>query len=423
MRVTSFRIAALMLGLAGAAALGALTARPQAQDAAAAAAAPATERTRAVAKAARAFLATLAPEQRAKAALPFVAEDKATGVGFSALGARPGGGFRGPNGPPGARPPLGPGGPPDFPGGPGGRRGGPGGPGGGPPGRMMAGEKYGRAVWSNFPVTMVARPGLRLGDMTVPQREAALHLLQVLLSPAGYRKVQDIMSADQVLADAGQDYEAGRDVYSLAILGEPDPAKPWMVEFNGHHLGLNVVVVGAHGVMTPTLTGTQPAEYPSGGKTVRVLAGESDKAFALLQALRPDQRSKAVLGYEVRDLVMGPGHDGETLAPEGLRVSEMTDRQKALLMEVAAEWAGIVDAAYAAPRLEEIKAGLNDTWFAWSGPTTHAPDSNGAAYYRLQGPKLLIEFAPQSLGGDPTMHVHTVYRDPTNEYGRAYTRP
>ena len=30
----------------------------------------------------------------------------------------------------------------------------------------------------------------------------------------------------------------------------------------------------------------------------------------------------------------------------------------------------------------------------------------------------MIEYAPQPLGGDPSMHVHTMYRDPTNDYGR-----
>jgi hypothetical protein len=90
-------------------------------------------------------------------------------------------------------------------------------------------------------------------------------------------------------------------------------------------------------------------------------------------------------------------------------------------MDLIAEWAGIVNDAYAAPRLAEIRAGLDQTWFAWSGPTTHEPGRNGTAYYRVQGPKLVIEFAPQGMGGDPTNHVHTMYRDPTDDYGRADT--
>jgi hypothetical protein len=98
----------------------------------------------------------------------------------------------------------------------------------------------------------------------------------------------------------------------------------------------------------------------------------------------------------------------------------MTEPQRTMLLDLISEWAGIVNDAYAAPRMAEIKADLDDTYFAWNGPTTHAPGRNGAAYFRVQGPKLVIEFAPQEPGGDLTMHVHTIYRDPANAYGRAF---
>ena len=53
-----------------------------------------------------------------------------------------------------------------------------------------------------------------------------------------------------------------------------------------------------------------------------------------------------------------------------------------------------------------------DTYFAWSGPTT-----NGSmAYFRVQGPTLVIEYAPQRS----IDHIHTIYRDPTNDYGAKY---
>jgi hypothetical protein len=82
---------------------------------------------------------------------------------------------------------------------------------------------------------------------------------------------------------------------------------------------------------------------------------------------------------------------------------------------------GIINETYSASRRAEIKVGADDTYFAWSGPTTHEPWKNGSAYYRIQGPRLVIEFSPQGVGGDPTMHVHTIYRDPTNDYGRTLT--
>lgn len=88
-----------------------------------------------------------------------------------------------------------------------------------------------------------------------------------------------------------------------------------------------------------------------------------------------------------------------------------------MLLDVISEWAGIVQSAYAGSRMEEVKAGLNDTYFAWSGPMTHKPGQNGSSYYRIQGPRIVIEFSPQGVGGNSTMHVHTIYRDPTNDYG------
>jgi hypothetical protein len=66
-------------------------------------------------------------------------------------------------------------------------------------------------------------------------------------------------------------------------------------------------------------------------------------------------------------------------------------------------------------RMAEVKADLKDTYFAWSGPTNAEVGSNITAYYRIQRPHLVIEYAPQS--DEPGNHVHTMYRDPKNDYG------
>jgi hypothetical protein len=150
------------------------------------------------------------------------------------------------------------------------------------------------------------------------------------------------------------------------------------------------------------------------GKTVRPLGAENDKAFALINALDEGQRKQAILNYKVADLVLGPGQDGKTIQPEGIKASAMNASQQAMLWDVVSEWAGIVNEPAAAARMAEVKANLAGTWFAWSGPTTNGMP----AYYRIQGPTLVIEYAPQPLGGDPTMHIHTIYRDPTNDYGK-----
>jgi hypothetical protein len=140
----------------------------------------------------------------------------------------------------------------------------------------------------------------------------------------------------------------------------------------------------------------------------------------LLQSLDEKQRTQAVLPYTVADLVLGPGQDDKKIAPEGLMASAMNAGQQAMLLDLIGEWAGIMNESSAAARMAEIKADLSETWFAWSGAMTGEAGSNITAYYRIQGPHLVIEYAPQH--DEPTNHVHTIYRDPTNDYGRALAK-
>jgi hypothetical protein len=273
-----------------------------------------------------------------------------------------------------------------------------------------------RMKWSNLPTTMVPRAGLKMGDLSGPQRKAAMGLLAATLSKRGYEKVLAIVEGDEVLraASGARGSMFGRDLFYISILGKPSVKDPWMLQFGGHHLALNITIAGPDGILTPSLTAAQPAKYTVDGKTVRPLGAENDKAFALINALNEEQRKQAILNYKVADLVLGPRHDGKTIQPEGIKCSAMNASQQTMLLELVGEWAGIVHEQAAAERMKEIKANLPETWFAWSGPTTNGMP----AYYRIQGPTLVIEYAPQPLGGDPTMHIHTIYRDPTNDYGK-----
>jgi hypothetical protein len=277
-----------------------------------------------------------------------------------------------------------------------------------------------RMRWSNFPTGIFQRAGLSLKDLNATQRSAALAVVSSALSRRGYEKILQIMEADEVLkASESGNLLFGKDLYYISILGNPSEKDAWMLQFGGHHLAVNVTIVGDRGILTPTLTGAQPALYTVNGKTVRPLGQESDKAFALLNALDENQRKQAILNYRVADLVLGPGQDDKMIQPEGLKASAMNERQRAMLLDLIGEWSGIVQETAAAARMSQIKAGLDSIWFAWSGATTVTPGQNGIAYYRIQGPNLVIEYAPQSMrGGDPSMHVHTMYRDPTNDYGR-----
>jgi hypothetical protein len=279
-----------------------------------------------------------------------------------------------------------------------------------------------KARWSNLPTTMVPRAGLSLKELNAAQRSAAMSLVSSALSARGFEKVQQIMEADEVLKTSGGNNPMfGKDLFYISILGTPSEKTSWMLQFGGHHLALNITIAGERDFITPTLTAAQPALYTLNGKTVRPLGQESDKASALLNALDENQKKQAILSFNMADLVLGPGQDGKVILPEGLKASAMNDRQRAMLLDIISEWTSIARDRSALALMAEIKADINDTWFAWSGPITVTPGSNITAYYRIQGPHLVIEYAPQKLGGDPSKHVHTMYRDPTNDYGRRLT--
>jgi hypothetical protein len=152
------------------------------------------------------------------------------------------------------------------------------------------------------------------------------------------------------------------------------------------------------------------------GKTVRPLGDENDKGFTLINALDASQKKQAILNYQVRDLVLGPGEDGKVIQPEGIPASALNAAQQNMLLDLAHEWVGILNDEAAAERMAEIKANLARTYFAWSGATTNG----GLAYFRIQGPTVLIEYAPQQGDLD---HIHTIYRDPTNDYGAKFLKP
>ena len=279
-----------------------------------------------------------------------------------------------------------------------------------------------KSRWSNLPSGIYERHGVRMGDLTAPQKAAATTLLQAALSADGYRKVNDIIRGDEVLRTGasgrgggrGRGPSFGQDEYYIAFIGTPSTASPWMLQFGGHHLAINLTLAGSQASMTPSLPAAQPATYTFEGREIRPLGKENDKGFGLINALDEGQRKQAILPYRVSDLVLGAGQDGRVIQPEGIPASALNAAQQTMLIEIIREWAGIMHHSYAEIRMAEIRRNLPQTYFAWSGPTTNG----SVAYFRIQGPTLVIEYAPQNS----VDHIHTIYRDPTNDYGAAIAK-
>ena len=281
-----------------------------------------------------------------------------------------------------------------------------------------------RRNWSNLPVGVLdfTRPGVRMGDLSDAQRDAVFDFLRGALSEEGFAKVTQIVRADEMLAQTSPRAERfgwTEDNFWFAVFGAPSATDTWAWQFGGHHLGVNVTIEGDRMFLTPTFMGVEPAAYEDGGEAFAPLHGELDGGVALVSALDAAQQAAAVVDDRPREVYAGAGQDGVAPPVEGARAGEWTAVQREMLLALAARWIGMLPEPAAEARLQEVAADLDETRFAWNGPT----DGSDSIYYRIQGPRLLIEFSTQGNVGGTAGHFHSIYRNPVNEYGGAPLAP
>ena len=281
-----------------------------------------------------------------------------------------------------------------------------------------------RRNWSNLPAGVLdfTRPGVRMGDLGDVQRDAVFAFLRAALSEEGFAKVTQIVRADEMLAQTSSRAERfgwTEDNFWFAVYGAPSATETWAWQFGGHHLAVNVTVDGDRMFLTPTFVGVEPATYEEGGASFAPLHDELDAGVELVAALDATQQAAALVDDRPREVYAGAGQDGVMPPPEGARVGDWTEALQGMLLELVEGWVGMLPEAAAEARLQEIAADLDDTRFAWNGPT----DGSDSIYYRIQGPRLLIEFSTQGNLGDTAGHFHSIYRNPVNEYGGAALAP
>ncbi len=207
-------------------------------------------------------------------------------------------------------------------------------------------NKTSRSKWSNLPSApgyRNLRNGIPMGELNTAQQNAALALVAAILSPLGYQKVLDILNAEEIRTSSIAPSSLASPTrfktaeFQFAVLGEPSLSEPWMIQFGGHHLALNITIMGSESTLTPLHTGTEPIAYDLNGQIVRPLGREHDKAFALIGTLSEVQQKQAILNYQGQDTVFGPGHDGEVLQPSGIRGSDLNVNQQAMLVDLISE--------------------------------------------------------------------------------------
>jgi Protein of unknown function (DUF3500) len=311
--------------------------------------------------------------------------------------------------------------------------------------------------------------GLPLAGMRPRQQRLAMRLLATGLSRAGYVTASTIIGLENVLdeaegwqADWGR--ERGRDpqLYWLRVFGEPGPAGPWSWRFGGHHVSVQHAVAGGEvQASSPCFLGADPAQSPLLGQQVlRPLGAAEDLARALVLSLSDEQAARALLSPVAPVDIVGGNrpriHDGDrllplpevwrgrfteaalaekvesihrgaeekagtrpehheavrlTTAPQGLPASAMTAAQQDQLRAVLAVFLDRVPDELAARETAKFAgAKFAGVHFAWAGGTGRGQPH----YYRLQGPRLLAEYDNTQ---HEVNHVHTVWRDPDNDFG------
>ncbi|MEI5672195.1 MULTISPECIES: DUF3500 domain-containing protein [unclassified Nocardioides] len=285
--------------------------------------------------------------------------------------------------------------------------------------------------WSNFPVTFVQRAGLNLADLTEEQQAAALEVLEALLSDEGYATVTAIIGGDEYLAENSSSTEDSLGQYYVALFGDPSTTDAWEVQFGGHHLGINATMDGTADTLTfaPTHLGVQPAVYTNeDGEEVQPFDGIYTDAFAFFDSLTAEQQATLTSG-EVT--MCAPGDTCDFATGSGLTGADLSDEQRQLLLELVANWAGLADEQTTDTTLAGIEATLDDTVIAWSGETSYDMSTGDGISFSISGPDVYVAFQAQqgSAGADVEGvttsgwgHVHTIYRDPSNDYAGSVTQ-
>ena len=296
------------------------------------------------------------------------------------------------------------------------------------------------------------RKGLALREFTPRQKQLALELLKTGLSTAGYKTAQEIMSLERVLIgrerNGSMPMVRDPENYFVSIFGTPSRTAPWGWRVEGHHISVNFMVaegkVQDHVMSnTPLFFGAEPALVQGGPmKGLRPLGSVEEKAQALMAALDERQRQTAIIGRQVPvDIFTGNSREPDLgsqlnpiglsrqpqmLEPRGLLASQLTPAQKQLLRTLVMDYVSRMPDEIGARRTKELEADFDMLGFAWMGGTSAADAQKPTRgfgcddgdtrwecisvgfpyYYRVQGPRFLIEY--MNTSGN---HSHSVWRD------------
>lgn len=289
-----------------------------------------------------------------------------------------------------------------------------------------------RTNWTNLPVGLAKRNGIRYGQLSEESKIRFHHVLTTLFSSQGYLKTTSIMNLDDILnvvyetaydrkLISDEVYKEIRTLdwdynnYFIAVWGKPNKIEPWGLKFEGHHISINLSVIGNKYSLTPLFLGTDPAEVTiTKYAGLRVLSKEEDYGLLLINSLSKEQKVIATLSQEVpADIITNPNSSQRITDYQGIKAADLKQDQKNILEILIKEYINNLEHDKAHEYLEKVKkSGIDQIHFAWIG----SYESRKPNYYIINGPDFIIEYDNVGFQKDGN-HIHSIWREKGNDFG------
>ena len=302
---------------------------------------------------------------------------------------------------------------------------------------MLSMEDSKRSKWTNLPLGLAPRAGLRYGDFSEESKIQFHKILSAIFSSQGYLKTFSIMQVDDILHEIfeiqykegkipentikmirGLNWDYGN--YFAAVWGEPKEEGTWGLKFEGHHVSINLTMVNSEYSLTPLFFGSDPevveqTQYAG----LRPLSKEEDYGFWLVNMLNEEQKAKAVFEDKVPgDIITSPDRPQWISEYRGIKGSELNPEQQKILHYLIEEYIGNLETQKAEEYLAILhKRGLDQVYFSWIGSL----EPMKAHYYLIHSPDFLIEY--DNVGFlDNANHIHSILRKKDGDFGEDILR-
>jgi uncharacterized protein DUF3500 len=300
-------------------------------------------------------------------------------------------------------------------------------------------------AWSN-PEVLLRPFGLRLEEVNEDIALSILDVMKATFSPQGYDKAIAAMRINHFLGELCDIPKImNKYSYNFLLFGAPSTTESWGWSLYGHHLCLNVFLMGPQIVISPIFTGAEPNIIDHGEFAgTEILHTEGNLGLQLMQSLPESKKEKAQIFKDMYHPAMNPtgdlikdrwNHDDQrslcgafrdnrVVPYEGVCVASFSPDQKQLILDIAEQFLLYLPDTARAIRKEQIRSHLGNSYFSWIG----GYGDEDPYYFRFQSPVIIFEFDHHSgvflTNKEPAkFHTHTLVRTPNGgDYGSVFRK-